>query len=103
MKFINDSFRFTILFWIKRNIAKTPEGCVNPKWLDFIYHLLFPLNRMYEKNSHTNYDFQTDTYIIEGLQISGSFIRSLSNYAKIGIKYELVENDKGVITIKTIE
>lgn len=97
------SLRMLFLRWTKEHIAKVPEGCVNPKWLTLIYKMLFPLNAMYERQSHTNYNFQTDVYTIEGIKIAGFFFRSMDKYAKEGLKYQFVKNDFGVITIKTLD
>lgn len=59
--------------------AKIPEGEILPWWALAVRAVLYPLQCFYWRMSQrTGYQWQTDTWLIEGLTYSGEAMRYLA-------------------------
>jgi hypothetical protein len=73
---MEDYMRNTIWRWFVRNV---PEGMVLPWWALVIRSVLFPLDFFFWRMSKTRgYQWQTDTWLIEGVTYSAEALRCLS-------------------------
>jgi len=60
-------------------IAKQTEGALLPRWLLVIRAILYPLEFFYWRMSKTRgYQFESDTWIIDGVRYSGAAMRTLA-------------------------
>ena len=84
-----------------RKICKVKEGEISPKWLYFIYYILFPLNWFYEKQSQMKYDPLTDVYTIQGMKFTSQVFETLKDEANKGFKFELVDTGE-YVTIRSL-
>ena len=69
--------RMRFLQWINRWLFKTKEGVKPSKTAMFLYHVLFPFNFFYEKQSGIKYDVYSDVYTIRGVEITGGVFDAL--------------------------
>lgn len=83
-----------------RQLSGVPEGAVRPRWIVFIYYILFPLNWCYERNANIKYDALHDIYTIQGMKFSGEVFRHFRQ--SIGEKFEIVDTDDGTVTLRRI-
>lgn len=90
--------RYKFITFLIRRIFKIPEGSVIPKYLTFIKFCFFPLKYLIYKVNNNIYDFCTDTYTINGLKFSSNFF----NISIIGKRFEIIQLDNGVVTIKNL-
>jgi hypothetical protein len=81
-------FRYRFLRML-RQFANVPEAFIAPKWIQFTYYVLFPLNYFYIKNSNIKYDVQCDIYTVRGIKFSGEVFMHLKN--SIGRSFEITE------------
>lgn len=59
--------------------AKYPEGMILPQWLLTIRAILYPLDFFYWKMSESRgYQWQSDTWIIDGVRYTGDALRALA-------------------------
>jgi len=93
--------RYAFLRWL-RKISNTPEGCVAPQWIKFIYYILFPLNWFYEKQSNIKYDILSDIYTINGMKFTGEVFYHLRSEASKGMKFRLIDTGE-YVTIETLK
>lgn len=64
--------------WMRAR-AKHPEGMILPWWLLVLLAVLFPLDFFYWRMSKTRgYQYQSDTWLIEGVVYSGVALRQLA-------------------------
>lgn len=70
-----------------RQMANLPECSVAPKWIQFIYYVLFPLNWFYNRQSGIKYDAERDIYTIRGIKFSGDVFIHFKNAT--GRSYEI--------------
>lgn len=99
------SWRDTVYMFIKHVIFKAKEGEILPKPLRIIKFILFPIEttKWLLNTTFAIYDFQTDTFTIDGIRYSASFFRGLGKYGlKEGTKVEIVKREDGSITLKEI-
>lgn len=94
--------RYKFLRWLNCRIFKTKEGEIAPKFVQFVYRVLFPLNWFYQKQSGMRYDPLTDVYFIRGMRFTSQVFDTLRDMAKVGHKFELVETDGEVCTIRSL-
>ena len=70
--------RWKLFNWIVR--PWVPDGCILPPWAVAIRWVLFPLDSAYWTMSRTRgYQWQSDTWLIEGVQYTGAAMRLLAN------------------------
>tara|TARA_R110000782_G_scaffold187844_1_gene277972 strand:+ start:464 stop:745 length:282 start_codon:yes stop_codon:yes gene_type:complete len=63
-------------------VKNHPQGQVLSRWLLVVRAVLFPLDTFYWRMSKTRgYDWQTDSWNIEGVRLSGASLRMLSKAA----------------------
>ena len=86
--------------WLRYDLLKQPQATVAPKWLQFIYYCLFPLEWFYLKQSRVRYDILTDVYTIHGMECTGNLLRDLSNKGYIGKSFRVTAIDDGIVTIE---
>lgn len=68
--------RNTIWTWFRQ---KLPEGMILPWWALMVRAVLFPLDFFYWRMSKARgYQWQSDTWIIEGVTYSGEALRRLA-------------------------
>ena len=84
-----------------RQLANVPEGCVVPRWIQFIYHILFPLNWFYERQSGIHYDVVRDIYTIQGMKFSGDVFRHFKQ--SVGMKFEIEQSSNGTVILRTLQ
>lgn len=65
-----------IFRWLSINVFGTKEGVEHPKWLLILF---FPVRYYALEYSGLKYDFMTNTYLIEGVKISGAIFEVLSD------------------------
>jgi len=59
--------------------SKVPEGMILPWWALTVRAVLYPLEFFYWRMSqHTGYQWQNDTWLIEGVTYSGAALRCLA-------------------------
>ena len=84
-----------------RQLSGVHEGTISPRWIVFIYYLLFPFNWLYERNANIKYDAVYDIYTIQGMKFSGEIFRHFRQ--SIGEKFEIVDTDDGTVTLRRIQ
>jgi len=62
--------RYRFLKWL-RKVFKVKEGDKSPKYIAWVYYILFPLEWFYQRQSGIKYDSVTDVYTIRGMIFSG--------------------------------
>ena len=72
MKKLNWRWRF--IYFLRVKIAKTPDERISPKWIKIFYCILFPLNWLYERQSHIRYDILTGNFYLMGIELPSSAI-----------------------------
>ena len=66
----NLNWRWRFIHFLRVKIAKTPDECISPKWIKIFYCILFPLNWLYERQSHIRYDPLTGKFNLMGVEIT---------------------------------
>lgn len=92
--------RYKFLRFLRKTF-RIKEGEISPKWLYFIYYILFPLNWYYEKQSRIKYDPLTDVYTIEGMKFTANVFHVLKDESNKGFKFELVDTGE-YVTIRSL-
>lgn len=93
-----EKLRYKIFRYLIRKICRLPEGKVLPNYLVLIKFCFFPITYFVCKFYNNIYNFNTDTYTINGLKFSGDFF----NIGIVGKKFEILQLDNKVITVKNI-
>ena len=91
-------FRYNFVKFVVRKIFKIPEGQVLPKYAIFFKFCFFPITYFVCKFYNGIYNFSTDTYTINELKFSSHFF----NIGVVGKKFEILQLDNGVITIRDV-
>jgi len=94
--------RYKLLHWLRYKIARCKEGEISPKWIRFIYWVLFPLNWFYERQSGIKYDHLNDIYFIRGMKFSGIIFEMLRHQANEGKVFRLKEADGKTATVEEL-
>ena len=74
--------KYKVLKWLNRNIAKTPQGQLPPKWINILRRIFYPFQASYERQNMIRYDIMQDRYYIEGICIDRellSFIKRVND------------------------
>jgi len=80
--------------------SRIPEGMILPWWALAIRAVLFPLDFFYWRMSLTRgYQWQSDTWLIEGVTYSG---RALRIFAKAQGQTYLVTRSGSVVTLERV-
>lgn len=93
--------RYKFLNYLRR-ICKVRECEIAPKPIMFIYHVLFPLNWLYERQSNIKYDPLTNVYTINGMKFSANVFTMLRDRSKEGCEFQLTQTDGEICMIKEI-
>lgn len=91
--------RYSFLRFMRR-FCKVKEGQIAPKWMYFVYYILFPLNWLYEKQAYIKYDILTDVYTIRGMKFTGEVFYHLKQSR--GMRFEIVDTGE-YVTLKKIQ
>ena len=94
-----EKLRYRIFRYLIRKICKIPEGNLLPNYLVFVKFCFFPITYFVCKFYNNIYDFSKDQYTINGLKFGGGFF----NIGIVGKKFEILQLDNGVITVKDIK
>lgn len=97
------NIRFSILNWLKYSVFKQHGGEIPNNFILLVYHVLFPLNYMYEKQSFLKYDFPTNTYIIDGMKFSYDIFKFLKDGGNKGKCFRLLTTKDGICTLENID
>ena len=98
-----EKLRYKFLSFLCRKVAKNPPGTIKPKWIQFIYHILFPLISMYERQANVKYNIVYDSYTINGIEISRLFLKTLNSFAEEKITVKITKSDIGIIQFEIID
>ena len=64
----------------KLAVSRHPEGMILPRWLLAIRAVLYPLDSFYWLMSKSRgYQWESDTWIVEGVRYTGAALRALAN------------------------
>ncbi len=82
--------RFQFLYWLNHKVFKIEEGAMMPKFSLFVYRVLFPLNWLYDKQTHLKFDYRRNLYIIDGRLISKDFLDFMCNPKNGGKTFTII-------------
>ena len=75
--------------------SRVPEGCVLPDWAIVVRWILFPLDTAYWVLGRSRgYQWQSDTWLIEGVRYTGAALRALA--ASQGQTYRITRTGETV-------
>lgn len=94
-------WRLRFLTWIRREVCKTPEAEISPKWTLIIYYVLFPSRFFYDHQKGLRYDPARDIFTIYGREYSGQMFRFLCDGRKEHIWFRWYEDERGIVLIET--
>lgn len=100
---MRNDLRYKFYGWLLKKVAKVPEGTVPPKWCRMIWAIFYPLEGLYARQSQVRVDYQSGTYIIQGIRLSSEIFRAFNSAEFEGRIFQFVKNENGYVTLKTID
>jgi hypothetical protein len=98
-----EELRYKFLSFLCRKIAKNPPGTIRPRWVQFIYYILFPIKSMYERQANVKYDMLRDSYTINGIEITRHFLKVLDGLAEERRTVKITKNYWGFIQFEIVD
>ena len=92
--------RYKLLRFI-RELSGISEGGMSPKPIMILYHILFPLNWFYQKQSNIHYSPMSNIYTIQGQKFSGDIFDFFSRCAERGECFQMIK-ENGEVMLKKI-
>ena len=92
--------RYKFIHWLRKKVFHVPDCEISPKIVIILINILFPLQWLYERQTHIKWDIQRNVYYIGKCKISGEMLHHFKN--SIGELFKIVETKDGVTTLERI-